>query len=58
MTLRPARIKYWLGVGAKPSDNVAILFKKYMTKWEEKEAQAAAPPPAPAEETPAAAPTA
>lgn len=23
------RIKYWLGVGAKPSDKVAILIKKY-----------------------------
>jgi small subunit ribosomal protein S16 len=49
--LKPTRIKYWMGVGAKPSDNVAILLKKYMAKWEEREAAAAAPPveaPAPA----------
>ncbi len=50
--LRPSRIKYWLGVGAKASDNVTIFLKKYMAKWEEKEAQAAAAltaPPAPTE---------
>ncbi len=45
-TLKPDRIKYWLGVGAKPSERCAVLFKKYMTKWEEKQAQAAAAPPA------------
>jgi small subunit ribosomal protein S16 len=47
-TLRPDRIKYWLGVGALPSEKCAVLFKKYMTKWEEKQAQAAAAPVEPA----------
>ncbi len=32
--LKPDRIKYWLGVGAKPSERVAVLFKKYMAKFE------------------------
>lgn len=54
-TLVPDRIKYWLGVGAKPSEKAAVLFKKYMEKWEKKAAEAAATPAAPAaaaEETP------
>ena len=41
--LVPERIKYWLSVGAQPSDNVAILLKKYMAKFE---AASAAPPTA------------
>ncbi len=45
--LKPERIKHWLGVGALPSENVAIFFKKYMKKWEEKAKEAAAPAPAP-----------
>jgi small subunit ribosomal protein S16 len=40
--LRPSRIKYWQSVGAKPSEHCAALFKKYMKKWEEIEAQEAA----------------
>src|SRR6516164_3461335 len=52
VVLIPDRIKYWMGVGAIPSDNVAIFIKKYMKKWEEKAKEAAAaPPPA---ETPSA----
>jgi small subunit ribosomal protein S16 len=43
---KPDRMKYWLGVGARPSEHVAVFIKKYMKKLEE---QAAAPPPAPAE---------
>ena len=39
--LKPDRIKYWLSVGAKPSERVAMLLKKYMAKAEE---QAAATP--------------
>jgi small subunit ribosomal protein S16 len=39
--LKPDRIKYWLGVGAKPSEKVAVLLKKYMAKAEEKAAAAA-----------------
>ena len=41
--LRPDRIKYWLGVGAKPSEKVQVLFKKYMQKFE---GQATTPVPA------------
>ncbi len=40
VTLKPDRVRYWMGVGAKPSEKVAVLFKKYMKKIEE---QAAAP---------------
>jgi small subunit ribosomal protein S16 len=47
--LKPDRIKYWLGVGAKPSERVAVLFKKYMAKFEQ---QATAAPAA--ETTPVA----
>jgi len=45
-TLRPDRIKYWMGVGAKPSERVITLFQKYMAKWEAKQAEAAAAGPA------------
>ena len=50
--LKPDRVKYWMGVGALPSEKVAVLFRKYMKKFED---QAAA---APAAEAPAAPPTA
>ena len=40
--LLPKRIKYWMSVGALPSDNVSIFIKKYMEKWEQKEQEAAA----------------
>src|SRR5262249_42413654 len=46
VTLKPDRIKYWLSVGAQPSDKVAVLLKKYMAKAEEKAAAAPAAPPA------------
>jgi small subunit ribosomal protein S16 len=45
--LKPERIKYWMSVGAKPSEKVEVLLKKYMAKFEQ---QAAAPAPAPAPE--------
>lgn len=48
--LDPERVKYWMGVGAKPSEKVAVLFKKYLKKFE---AQAAQPAGAPAEAPPA-----
>ena len=51
VVLRPARIRYWMSVGAKPSENVAIFLKKYLEKFEKAEAEAAAAPP-PAPETP------
>ena len=60
VTLRPSRIKYWQGVGAKASEQCEAIFKKHLKKWEEIEAQraakaaeeaakAAAAPPAPAQ---------
>ena len=42
--LKPERIKYWMGVGARPSEKVAVLLRKYMAKFEQ---QAIAPPAAP-----------
>jgi len=48
--LVPARIKYWLSQGALPSEKCAVLFKKYMAKWEQAPATA---PAAPAEAPPA-----
>ena len=50
--LRAARVKYWMSVGALPSENVAVLLKKYLTKAEQQEAEAAAPQAAPAGEAP------
>jgi small subunit ribosomal protein S16 len=47
--LKPARIKYWIGVGALPSDKCTVLFKKYMAKAEQQEAEAAATAAAPAQ---------
>ena len=44
--LKPDRIKYWVGVGAQPSENVAVLMRKYMAKFEQQAAAAAAAPPA------------
>jgi small subunit ribosomal protein S16 len=44
--LRPDRIKYWIGVGAKPSERVQTLLRKYMAKFEQ-----AAAAPAPEETT-------
>ena len=44
--LRPDRVRYWIGVGAQPSEKVAVLLRKYLKKFEE---QAAAAPPAGAE---------
>jgi small subunit ribosomal protein S16 len=61
VTLVPSRIKYWLSVGAQPSDHVAVFLKKYMEKWEKIETegpqaaqQQAQPPAAPAEAAPPA----
>ena len=43
--LKPDRIKYWMSVGAKPSEKVAVLLKKYMDKLEQEAATEAAAPP-------------
>ncbi|HIF34680.1 MAG: 30S ribosomal protein S16 [Pirellulaceae bacterium] len=40
--LRGERIDYWLGVGAQPSEKVAVLIKKYGTDGTHASAQAAA----------------
>lgn len=40
--LKSERIDYWLGVGAQPSDNVAVLIKKYGTNGTHVDAQKAA----------------
>jgi small subunit ribosomal protein S16 len=40
--LNSERINYWIGVGAKPSDRVAILIKKYGANGTHLEAQKAA----------------
>ena len=52
--LVPARIKYWMSQGALPSEKCAVLFKKYMAKWE----QAAAAPAGAGAAAPAEAPPA
>src|SRR5437016_3643636 len=56
--LKPARIEYWMSVGAKPSENVAVLLKKYLAKFKEIEAQGGQPAPAPAPPAEAPAPAA
>ncbi|GHT20663.1 30S ribosomal protein S16 [Planctomycetales bacterium] len=40
--LKNERIDYWLGVGAQPSDKVAVLIKKYGTKGTHLDEQKAA----------------
>jgi small subunit ribosomal protein S16 len=41
---QPERVKYWLSVGAQPSENVAVFLRKYMKKMEEQAAAGAATP--------------
>jgi len=53
VTLVPDRIKYWMSVGALPSEHVAALLKKYMTVWEQKAADKAAGATAQPAEAPA-----
>jgi small subunit ribosomal protein S16 len=49
--LKPDRIKYWMSVGALPSENVAVFLKKYMKKFEDLANQPATPAEAPAAPT-------
>lgn len=42
VTLKGERVDYWLGVGAQPSEKVAVLIKKYGTGGTHLEAQQAA----------------
>jgi small subunit ribosomal protein S16 len=41
------RVDYWTGVGALPSDNVAVLVKKYRKKMQNQATAATEAPPAP-----------
>jgi small subunit ribosomal protein S16 len=43
--LKPDRVRYWMGVGAQPSEKVTVLLRKYMKKFEEQAAQPAAAAP-------------
>src|SRR5262245_8172491 len=54
-TLKPDRVKYWLSVGAQPSDRCQTLFTKYMATAEAAAAQAAAQKAAKAAAKPAVA---
>ena len=40
--LKPDRIKYWMSVGALPSEKLQVIFKKYMAKFEAQAAEGAA----------------
>jgi len=42
VTLLATRLKYWLSVGASPSENVQVFIKKYLEKFEKLEAEQAA----------------
>ena len=46
VTLKPDRIKYWISVGAQPSEKCQVLFKKYLAREEAKAAEAKAAPTA------------
>ena len=52
--LKPDRIKYWMSVGALPSENVAVFLKKYLAKFEQQAAEAKAAEAAPAPAAPTA----
>ena len=43
VTLKPDRIKYWMSVGALPSEKVQALLAKFMKKAEEAAAAAKVP---------------
>jgi small subunit ribosomal protein S16 len=49
--LKPDRIKYWMSVGAQPSEKVQVFLKKYLKKFEDLATQAAQPAEAPAAPT-------
>jgi small subunit ribosomal protein S16 len=40
--LYPDRVKHWIRVGALPSEKCAVFFKKYLKKFEQQAAEAAA----------------
>jgi small subunit ribosomal protein S16 len=43
VSLNAERVRYWLSVGAKPSENVAVLIKKYLPEGESQPTGAAEP---------------
>jgi small subunit ribosomal protein S16 len=45
--LKPDRIRYWMGVGAKPSEKVSVLLRKYMEKFDQEAGAAKTQPAAP-----------
>ena len=46
--LKPDRVKYWLSVGAQPTEKVGVLLRKYLAKFEQPPAaEAPAAPAAP-----------
>ncbi len=45
--LKLDRVDYWTSVGAQPSENVAVLIKKYRKKAQKEAAAAPATPAAP-----------
>ncbi len=47
--LNAERINYWLGVGARPSEKVAVFLRKYLAKFEQQAAAPAEPAAAPIE---------
>ena len=46
VTLKADRVKYWISVGAQPSEKVAVFLKKYLDKAATANMIAAAPAPA------------
>src|SRR5262245_2952919 len=54
--LVPDRVKYWMSVGALPTEQLAVLITKYLPRFGKLAAEAAAAPAAPA--APAEAPPA
>lgn len=46
VTLVASRIKYWMSVGALPSENVQIFLNKYLERAAKQEAEQAAAQPA------------
>ena len=47
VSLKPDRIKYWMSIGALPSEKVQALLDKHLKKAEEAASQAAAAPAPP-----------
>lgn len=45
--LKASRVKYWLSVGAQPSEKTAVLLRKYLSKFEMLENAVDTPPAAP-----------